>query len=167
MDLAQIGRRLGNFEDRADVLFDSEAAKYRGFLRQITDAEPGAPVHRQIGDVTAVEADRPGVGGDQTGDDVKAGGLSRAVGAEQADDFAALHGDVDVAQYRPPLEAFAQTLSEETAVVGDQPRPAPRCSKVGGCLLGPWPVPFAAPAHGFGALPRGAPATGCSGWAAA
>ena len=26
--LAQIGRRLGNFEDRADVLFDSEAAKY-------------------------------------------------------------------------------------------------------------------------------------------
>src|ERR1700720_5040667 len=79
--LAQIGRRLGNFEDRADVLFDSEAAKYRGLLREITDAKPGAPVHRKIGDVTAVQADRTGVGGNQTGDDVKAGGLSRAVGA--------------------------------------------------------------------------------------
>src|SRR5438045_1826652 len=89
--------------------------------------------------------------GCRAGDDVKTGGLSRTVGAEQADDFAALHGDVDVAQHRAPLEAFAQALSEETAVVGDQPWPAPRCSKIGGCLLGPWPVPFAAPVPGFGA----------------
>src|SRR5260370_39871165 len=79
--LAQIGRRLRNFEDGADILLDSEAAKYRGLLRQITDAEPGAPIHWKIGDVTAVEADRPGVGGYQTGDDVKTGRFSRAVGA--------------------------------------------------------------------------------------
>ena len=130
--LAQIRRRLGDLEDRADVLLDGEAAKYRGLLRQIADAEPGAAIHRKIGDVAPVEADRPGIGGNQTGDDVKAGGLSRAVRAEQADDLAALHGDVDVAQHRPPLEALAQTLPEQTAVVGDQPRPALGCGSRAG-----------------------------------
>ena len=52
-------RGFDDFEHRADILFDREAAKDRGFLRQIADAEPGALIHRQLGDVVAVELDAP------------------------------------------------------------------------------------------------------------
>ncbi len=63
----------------ADVLLDRETAEDRGFLRQIADAEPRAAVHRQIGDVVAVEFDGAGIGRYQAGDDVEAGGLAGAV----------------------------------------------------------------------------------------
>ena len=117
--------------------------KIDGLLRQIADAEPRAAIHRQIGDVLAVELDRAGIGGDQPGDDVKAGRLAGAVRAEQPDHLAALHRDVDVAQHRPALEALAETAPDQAAVVGDRG-------------AAPWPQPgrpgiaAAAPAVGVG-----------------
>jgi hypothetical protein len=150
--LAQIRRRFGNFEDRADVLFDGKAAEYRRLLRQITDAEPGAAIHRKLGDIAPIEADRPGIGSNQTGDDVETGRLSSTVRTEQADDFAALHRYVYVAQYRAPFEALAEALPEKPTVVGDQPRPA-----LGAGLLHPRPIPLAGTSHGLCAPLRGAP----------
>ena len=49
--------RLDHFQHGADILLHVQAAKDRGFLRQVTDAEPGALVHRQGGDVVTVELD--------------------------------------------------------------------------------------------------------------
>ena len=130
--LAHFRRGLGDLENRADILLDGKPAKDRGLLRQIADAEASAAIHRQIGDVAPIEADNPGIGGDQPGDDVKAGRLAGAVGPEQTDHLAALHRDVDVAQHRPPLEALAEPVPEQAAVVGDEPRPP----TVGGRVLG-------------------------------
>ena len=120
--LARIRFGLGHFEHGADVLLDGQAAEDRGFLRQIADAEPGAAVHRQIGDVLAVELDGAGVGGDQAGDDVEAGRLAGAVGPEQPHHLAALDRNADIAQHRPALEAFAQAVTDQTAIIGDQTR---------------------------------------------
>ena len=41
-------RGFDDLEHRADILLDGEAAKDRGFLRQIADAEPRALIHRQL-----------------------------------------------------------------------------------------------------------------------
>src|SRR6185369_17288353 len=82
--LALLARGLDHFEHSADVLLDGEAAEDRGFLRQIADAEPRALIHRQLGDVVAVELDRAAIGLDQAGNHVEHGGLAGAVRAEQA-----------------------------------------------------------------------------------
>src|SRR5215813_14407786 len=41
---------LDYFQHGADILFDVQAAKDRGFLRQVADAQPGTLVHRQARD---------------------------------------------------------------------------------------------------------------------
>ena len=50
---------LEQFGGGADILFGGQAAEDRGFLRQIADAQAGAAVHGQAGDVMAVDLDRP------------------------------------------------------------------------------------------------------------
>ena len=82
---------LDDFEDGPDVVFDRQAAEDRGFLRQVADSEARAAVHRHPGDVVAVEQDVAAVGRHEAGDHVEAGGLARAVGAEEADRLAAAH----------------------------------------------------------------------------
>ena len=64
----------------------------RRFLRQIADTGAGALVNRAVAQLDAVERDAAGIGGNQADNHVKTGGFARAVGAEQADYFAA--GDV-------------------------------------------------------------------------
>ena len=61
-----------------------------------------------LGDVDAVHLDRAGIGIDQAGDDVEAGGLAGAVGAEKADRLATLNRHGDVAQNRAAFELLAQ-----------------------------------------------------------
>src|SRR3546814_7693999 len=76
------------------------------------------------------------LGRDQAGDDVEAGGLAGAVGAEQADRLAASDMHRDVAQHRPLLEALADVAGAQAVRSGtlggaDQTRaPALRCRLV-------------------------------------
>src|SRR3546814_17866663 len=49
-------------------------------------AESRAPVHRHVGDVVAIQGDPAVVGRNEAGDDIEAGGLSRAVGTAQRSD---------------------------------------------------------------------------------
>src|SRR5436190_5931406 len=120
--LAGLRLRLGDLEDGPDVLFYGQTPKDRRFLRQITDAEAVAAIHRQLCDVLPVQLHRPGIGRDQAGNDVKTGSLAGAVRAEQADHLAALNRDADVAQYRAALEALAEPIADQAVIVGDQPR---------------------------------------------
>ena len=108
--------RLDHLEDRADVLLDGQAAEDRGLLRQVADAEAGAPVHRQPGDVVAVELDAAVVGLDQPGDHVEDGGLAGAVRAEQADRLAAPHIKRDALHHGAAGEAFLHTVRGEVTV---------------------------------------------------
>ncbi len=91
----------------ADVLLGGQPAEDRGFLRQVADAEARPAVHRQPRDVVAVERDRAVVGPEQTGDHIEAGGLARAVGAQQPHHLAALQRQADAAHHRAPAEALA------------------------------------------------------------
>src|SRR6266700_1851845 len=147
--LAQIRCWLGNLEYCTDVLLNCQTAKYRSLLREVADAESRPPVHRKIRDVAPIQADHPGIGGNEPGYDVEARRFSRAVRPEQANHFASMHGDVDAAQHRPSFEALAQSPPDQTAIVGDQPRPplAPSHPGIGTELL-------VTPVHGF-RTPRG------------
>ncbi len=109
--------RLHHFEHRADVVLDIEAAEDRGLLRQVADAEPGALVHRQRGDVVAVELDAAAVGLDQAGDHVEHGGLAGAVRAEQADRLAAAHIERDALDHRAAAEALLDAVGGEISAL--------------------------------------------------
>src|SRR6185503_5828795 len=95
--LALLAAGLDHLEHGANILFDSEAAKDRGFLRQVADAEPRALIHRQLGHVMAVEFDGAAIGLDQSGDHVEHRGLAGAVRTQQADRLAAADIDADAA----------------------------------------------------------------------
>ena len=99
---------LAQFKHRVDVVGDAELAEHRGFLGQVAQAQAGAFVHGQAGDVPAVERDAAGVGADQAHDHVKAGGLAGAVGAEQADDFAGAHFHREVVHHLARAVALGQ-----------------------------------------------------------
>src|SRR3546814_3502189 len=73
--------------DLLDILRDRHAAKDRGFLRQIAKAKDRAAIHRQRGDVGAVEPDAPGVGLYRPPDRIEAGRLARAVRPQEPDDL--------------------------------------------------------------------------------
>ena len=93
---------LGDLEDGEDVLLDRQAAEDRHLLRQVAEAEPGAAVHGQRGDVEAVDHHLPALGRDEAGDGVEAGGLAAAVGAEQRHHLAGGEVHRDVADHRAP-----------------------------------------------------------------
>ncbi len=114
--LAPAAVGLHHLEHRADVVLDIEAAEDRRFLRQIADAEPGALIHRQVGDVVAVELDDAAVGLDQPGDHVERGGLAGAVRSEQADRLAAPDIEADVLDDLASAVALFEAVGREIVV---------------------------------------------------
>src|SRR4029077_3720617 len=93
------------------------------------------PVHREVADFLAVEMDRAVVDGDQTHDHVEAGRFSRAVGAEESDDFPARHFQRDVLDHDARAVALLETVDSQLA---HRPPPSPA-------------VYFCCPASGAGA----------------
>ena len=124
----RLARRVGlQFEHGTHVVLDVELAKDRGLLRQVAQAQPGAPVDRHVGHRAAVDRDVAGTGTHQADQDVERGGLAGAIGAEQADhlafadrqrdvldDHAAAVGLLQVPRFQPHAERQAH------------PPPAPR-----------------------------------------
>ena len=103
--LAQRGNAIQQAED-TQVLDDGEIAGERG----IDGSKIGA---RQSScaiscDVDAVDFDLAGGGGKHTEHHVDGSGLARAVGAEQAENFAAVHCEGDVIEGRHPAVHLAQ-----------------------------------------------------------
>ena len=96
----------GKFEHAKDVLLDRHPAKDRGFLRQIAEAEDRAAIHRQSGDIVAVEHDAARIGLHQSHYRIEAGRLARAVRAEQPDHFALADRERNVGQHRPLVIGF-------------------------------------------------------------
>ena len=98
-------------------MFDGHFAENRGFLGQVADAEAGAFVYGQVAQFLSVEGNAACVGGDESDDHVEAGGFACAVGAEQADDFAAFDFEGEAFDDLAFFETFLQVLNDEAAGV--------------------------------------------------
>src|SRR5262245_25933862 len=114
--LAAAAVRLHHFEHGADVVLDIEAAKDRGLLRQVADAEARPLVHGQMGDVVAIELDLAAVGLDQPGDHVEGRGLAGAVRPQQTDRLAAPHVDVDAVDHPAAAVRLFQAVRRQVAL---------------------------------------------------
>ena len=108
-------RGFDDLQHRADILLHRETAKDRRFLRQIADAEPGALIHRQLGDVVAIEFDGAAIGLDQAGDHVKHRGLAGAVRAQQTHRLAAADIDADAAHDLAAAETLFHAMHSQIA----------------------------------------------------
>ena len=95
--------------------------KHAGLLRQVADAEAGATIHGQRGDVVAFEADLALIGADEADDHVKGGGLAGAVGTEQSDGFAAADVDRHILNDGTFLVGLADGLGGQTFLRGVDP----------------------------------------------
>src|SRR6185369_9566536 len=113
--LALLATGLDHLEHGANILLHREAAKDRGFLRQIADAESRALIHRQLGDVVAVQFDGATIRLDQASDHVEHGGLAGAVRTKQADRLATADIDADAAHHLPRAETFFHAVHGEEA----------------------------------------------------
>src|ERR1700728_12165 len=102
---ARVAPRL---ENRQYVVFHRQLAEHGRLLRQITESELRAPVHRQRGQVRPVEVDTTRIARHQADDHVEGGGLARAGGAEQSHDLAAADLERQVAHDRPGLVALGE-----------------------------------------------------------
>ena len=87
--LVTIGDRI--LKDSANIVFDIQPAKNRGFLREITNAKPCAAIHGQLRDFMPVKINAATIRSHKARDHIKNGGLARAIRPEQADRFTATH----------------------------------------------------------------------------
>jgi len=70
-------------------------------------------MHRQGGDVAAIEHDFAAIGAHQADDHVKAGGFAGAVGAEQTDDLTGIQTEAEVVNHLARAVALAQSLRDQ------------------------------------------------------
>ncbi|MCY1534372.1 hypothetical protein D9M68_697420 [compost metagenome] len=122
--LVDLGRRQRpsirprlQFQHRADVLLHRQAAEDGGVLGQVRQPHPRALVDGHRGNDGAVDLDAAGIRRHQADDHVETGGLAGAVGAEQADDFAADHGQGHVLHHGPAVIGLAQTGCTQAALL--------------------------------------------------
>ena len=83
------------------VLDHRQVGKDRGDLERAADAETGASMHRQRGDVTAAEVDPPESEQTSPVELAEQCRLPGAVGTDDGMDFAAAQVEVDVLRSRP------------------------------------------------------------------
>ena len=91
-----------------DVVQDREARKDAEVLKGPGDTQPGHPVRRQPGNISALEPDGPGVGPDDPGEAVDEGGFAGAVGADKGGDLAPGRAKAHVGQGRQAPEVFGE-----------------------------------------------------------
>src|SRR5204863_6835999 len=86
----------------------AQPRKDADLLEGAGDAEAGHAVWRRAGEVAAAEEHAAVVGGEVAGHAVEERGLARAVGADEAHDFARLHREVDAVDGRHAEEVLAE-----------------------------------------------------------
>ena len=73
-----------HLEHREDIVFDGHLPEHGGFLREVSDTGPCAPIDRIAGDVFFIEVYMAGIGNDESGGHIERGGLACSVGTEQS-----------------------------------------------------------------------------------
>ncbi len=90
------------------VVEDAQVLQQGGDLERARQPPPGAPMHRQMGDVLSVEQDAAGIGRQFAGDLRQQRRLARAVGADEGMQLASVHRQLDVLRHLQAAEGLAQ-----------------------------------------------------------
>ena len=119
--LEHLGSRLGHAVGIAptgptgevEILRHREAAEHTLATGHLAHAQRGDLVGRRVGDVATVEHHGATVGLDHPADRLQQRALAGTVGAEQGDDLAFLHVEVDVEQHLPLLVAHFELADQQ------------------------------------------------------
>src|SRR5688500_16873936 len=104
-----------SLENCHDIVFDGKLPENRGLLRQITNAEPRALVHRHRADVLAVEQDSAFLRLDEPDNHIECGRLPGSVGSEKPHYFPLLEPQVDVVNHCAAAIGLHESLRFENA----------------------------------------------------
>ena len=99
-----------------DVVDHGKPAEQRDVLERARDAEPGAPMGGQIGDVAAVEPDASRRGAVFSRDDVEEAGLPGAIGADHRSDRPRWYCDADVLECVNAAETQEDAFDSEKGI---------------------------------------------------
>ena len=108
--VALFSGEFASLKDGQDVLFHGKFAENGRFLGEIANAESGALVHREAGDVAVLEFDHAGIGRHYANDHIEGGRFSGAIGPEQADDLAGGHRDRNAVHHATAAVLFYETF---------------------------------------------------------
>src|SRR5690242_9418884 len=97
----------------ANVVGYGKTPENRGFLRQITQPEPRALMHRHLTQVALIQVYGASIQWNQSHHHVKAGRFSRPVGTKKADYFSAVHSQRHILHHGAGLVALFQVVSLE------------------------------------------------------
>ncbi|MCF6247860.1 MAG: hypothetical protein L3J69_10910, partial [Desulfobacula sp.] len=78
---------MPSLQDSQKIFLNGESLKDTGFLSQIADPNLSTAVHGQFGDFLPIKMNIARFRSNHPHDHAKAGGLSRAVGTEQTNNF--------------------------------------------------------------------------------
>ncbi len=106
--LSFLSREVPELQNGHNILFHRQFAKNGGFLRQVADPPARSPEHRPSADILFTEIDTPGIGPDKPNDHVKGRGFAGSVWTEQADHFARIDLQRDIADHGSPPVIFHQ-----------------------------------------------------------
>src|SRR5271165_5479683 len=101
-----------------DVLPHGEREKGLRHLEGAVDAEMHQPVRRQPTDRPPSEADLAAIGRIEAGDDIDAGRLARAVGADQAENLARREHEAELVKGAEGAEALDQMVDDQERLRG-------------------------------------------------
>ncbi len=108
-----VGIAVVELQHRLHVLADRQAPEDGGLLRQVGKAEPGAAVHRHVGEPRVVQVELAAVHRHQADHHVEAGGLARTVGPEQPDHLAAADPKGNVFHHDARAIALLQAIGAQ------------------------------------------------------
>src|SRR5579859_5061175 len=107
--------QLAQFQNGANIFRDGELPEDRGFLRQVGQAQSGAPVDWRVREGLLVEEQITPVERHQSDHHVEAGGFAGAVGSEQSDHFAAGYFQRNILDDRARLIALLEFFRAQLA----------------------------------------------------
>ena len=114
--MASAPKKTSTISIRLLIIMGSKKAVKKPIAeRQVSDTETRAVVKGHGGDIVLVQRDHARIRHQHAGQHLKGGGLARAIGTQQAHDFAALKLQCHVFDHPAPGERFHQMLRRKHA----------------------------------------------------
>ena len=101
---------VANLQYRHQVIVYAQAAKNRGFLREIADSATRARVQRQQANIFVIDDNVPCVARYDANDHIEGGRFTGAVWAEKAYNLARVHGQTDIFHDAAAFIGFSKVL---------------------------------------------------------